>query len=598
VNDQDSPTVRAPQGASPPAQLEALLAAWIGAQGAGDGPSLQHFLAQLATKAEREQFVDLVDQLNFAERNLPLRLREHLVMGGRYELLAPIGSGGMGQVWRALDRKLGHEVAVKVLSLAATAALDLDRLVEREGKLLAKLSHPGIVRIQDSGRDGEHRFLVMELVGGLPLDDLIEQAIERRTQRHETMDASAVLALTGPALPGRTAVLDGTEPWVVAVTKIVVALLRTLEAAHGAGVVHRDLKPGNVRLANGAFPVLLDFGISIDASAAPGTLTASMFGTAQYSAPEQWDSTAVVGVHTDVYQAGLVLYELLTLQRCFHTSSPIETMQAVRAARYPRPRQITSSIDRGLEACVLRAMDVDPAHRYRSAAEMRADLERFLAGQVPFAARGFAMASHRARAALRRSRPTLSFAAAVLVGAAGFWLLRGETSIAVAFVLDQDEAIDLDAKEKNLVLMTLAKRGPEGQWLLAPARIGVGEAPRRGNIRALEVPAGTTRLVVASVGDPPDGPDAEIVLRTVAANPDDAEEVGVMAKWEQAMELARATIERRNGDWLTQAEWKQLFDGGRGSAGLQVTDEQLFGDEPWEAGGLSGIVVKKPLGKR
>ena len=98
MSDHDPPTVRADAASSGPRLLEELLAAWIEAVDAKQQPSLQHFLARLSSRTERDRFIDLVDQVQFAERNLPLRLREHLVIGGRYELLAPIGSGGMGQV--------------------------------------------------------------------------------------------------------------------------------------------------------------------------------------------------------------------------------------------------------------------------------------------------------------------------------------------------------------------------------------------------------------------------------------------------------------------------------------------------------------------
>lgn len=597
MSDHDPPTVRADAASSGPRLLEELLAAWIEAVDAKQQPSLQHFLARLSSRTERDRFIDLVDQVQFAERNLPLRLREHLVIGGRYELLAPIGSGGMGQVWRALDRKLGHDVAVKVLSLAATAALDLDRLVEREGRLLAKLSHPGIVRIQDSGRDAEHRYLVMQLVGGLPLDELIEQARERRDQRGESPSAATVLELTGRAPPGRASVLDGTESWSRAVTKIVVELLLTLEAAHGAGVVHRDLKPGNVRLTDGAIPVLLDFGISIDASTVPGTMTTSMFGTAQYSAPEQWDPSGRVDVRTDVYQAGLILYEMLTLHRCFSATSPIETMQAVRAGRYPSPRQLARSIDRGLEACVLRAMEVDPSRRYGSAAEMRADLERHLAGQVPFAARGFAMLAHRARAGGRRHRRSLSLVAAMLVGAAGFWLLRDQRGVVVAPVAGAPWQWDVAADDPNMLTMYLGKADSNGELRYAPARVGSTTAPTRGRIVGLELPVGTTRIEVAAVGDLPGGAEGPIEFHPKFASPNDPPRFAKLQAWVAAMDVARQRIEEKNGVWLSADEMRGLFGPGRGSAGLEVTDEELFGDVPWGAGGVHGLVVKRELKK-
>ncbi len=585
MNDPEATTRSEPTPMPPATAIEALLAAYLLAAESGAAPRLQDYLVQLATLEQRDQFVDLLDQVAFAERHLPLRLEAQVVLSGRYELVEAIGSGGMGQVWKALDRKLGHHVAVKVLSLAATAALDVDHLVEREGKLLARLSHPGVVRIQDTGRDGEHRFLVMDLIGGDALDALIDRLLERRQQEARKLTAMDLLALVGPPPAGRDAVLVGNEAWPIAVTRIVIELLRTLEATHGVGIVHRDLKPGNVRIIGGGFPVLLDFGIGLATGVTPGRLTASMFGTVQYAAPEQWDGSERTGVHTDVYQAGVVLYELLTLQRCFRGETPIEMMRAVRDASYKKPRELDHDVAVGLEACVLRAMEVDPARRYRSAAEFRTDLERFLAGEIPHAAAPLATVSWRVRSFGRRHRRSLSLAAAALVGALGFWWMRGEPG-PVQWVAADTVSVRLD--EPAMLLAFRIARDVGGACWCAPLRLDDSQqGPARGAfVRTL--PAGTTKVSLHDVADRSRLPGT---VSTILVDPADAVARRRFDSVVEAMKRAGRLVEDRNGEWLPEKEFRELFSPGRGSGASGVPVDRLFAVGEWQANGLRGCVI-------
>ncbi|MBL8728334.1 MAG: serine/threonine protein kinase [Planctomycetes bacterium] len=561
--------------------VAALLADYLLAAEVGPVPVLTEFLARLPSAAERERFVGLIDEAAFAGRQLPLRLRPQRVLADRYELIEPIGSGGMGQVWRANDRRLDCDVAVKVLSAAATT-LDLDRLVAREGQLLARLSHPGVVRVVDTGHDGQQRFLVMELVGGMALDDVVDRLRERRHELARSLRGADVLALVGTAAVGRTAVLDGSESWSVAATKILIELLRTLEATHGVGVVHRDLKPGNVRLTGGGFPVLLDFGIGFRADRQQGPQTAELFGTAQYAAPEQWAGAAGVGMHTDVYQAGLVLYELLTLQRCFGGTSPIETMRAVRDASYQRPRELDRSIDPRLEACVLRAIEVDPARRYASAVACRSDLEAFLAGQIPSAAAATAKWSWRVRAGARRHRRSLSMAAAALVGAGALWLLRGEPAPGVQWAAAQTVTVDVPGPARMTGF--LIGRNERGEVYCSSLRFGADVA------RA--VPAGRTAVDLQPVGDAQRF--ADIAVSTLFADDGDADAQRRFAAVVQTMDRVRRAIEAREGEWLPEAEFRAHFLAGRGGAAVEVPVAALFADGAWTAHGLQGRVVARP----
>ena len=570
----------------PPTLMEEVLASWLLAQESGSDPALKDYLVRLPTE-RRDQFVDLLDQLSFADRNLPLRLKPQIVLAERYELIASIGSGGMGQVWRALDRKLDHEVAIKVLNLAATAAVDLDHLVEREGRLLAKLAHPGVVRILDTGREGEHRFLVMELVPGMALDDVIQVLQDRRRNGASRLTGGDVLSIVGPVAAGRTPVVDGSESWAIAATKIFVELLYTLEATHAVGVVHRDLKPGNVRLVGGGWPVLLDFGVSFQAGSLAGKMTGDMFGTAQYSAPEQWGGGAGAGIHTDIYQAALVLYELLLLQRCFATTTPIETMRAVRDARYRRPREIDRSIDPGLEACILKALENDPSRRYASAAAFRRDLELFLEGEIPAAALRLATVSRRVRVFARRHRLSLALAAAMLVGAGGVWVLPDKWSVQ----WEQPHLVNVSVDKPALMAAYRRVQDENGSWRYAPVEFETAGATREPGPLFATLAPGSTEVRMREVGEAPSHGVEE--LHTYVADANDEAAAQRFRAIVTALDQAARIIENRNGAWLSHDELAALFAPGRSGGVSRLTDDQLFGDRGWDDSGLRGFVTTR-----
>jgi len=214
---------------------------------------------------------------------------------GNYEVLTPVGAGGMGEVYRARDSRLGRDVALKVLPEALAA--DQERLArfEREARAVAALNHPNIVTIHSIERDGETRFITMELVDGAPLDHVLAPG---------GLPLARVLALAIP-------------------------LADALAAAHDKGIVHRDLKPGNVMVTGDGRVKVLDFGLAkldlapADAGDATQALTAApvstvgqVLGTMAYMAPEQVRGEAV-DARADLFAFGVLLYELLTGRRPF-----------------------------------------------------------------------------------------------------------------------------------------------------------------------------------------------------------------------------------------------------------------------------------------
>lgn len=271
-------------------------------------------------------------------------------LAGRYVLESPLASGGMAEVWRGHDLVLGRPVAVKVLHehLASDRAF-LDRF-QREAVTSASLSHPGVVRVFDTGADEDTVFIVMELYEGVTLADRLRD---------------------GPLPPEEAA-------------RIARGILDGLTHAHDQDVVHRDVKPANVLLHAGQIKVS-DFGIAKAAHGGDLTTTGQLLGTARYLAPEQVDA-ASVDHRADLYAVGVVLYEMLTGRTPFEAETAI-LEATLRLTEDPiPPGALRGGIPRGLEDIVMRALARDPDDRFQTAAEMRDALDEAIWSRPPLAA--------------------------------------------------------------------------------------------------------------------------------------------------------------------------------------------------------------------
>ncbi|MET0134846.1 MAG: serine/threonine-protein kinase [Kibdelosporangium sp.] len=222
----------------------------------------------------------------------------HRIVGGRYELLRPVGRGGMGEVWQGRDTRLDRDVAVKLLRPSVLPAhADVEALAvrfAREARLTAKLENPGVPAVYDTGTDNDDLYLVMQLIGGA---DLAEFQAENE-----------------PVPVG----------WVAAIGAQIAAVLG---AAHAAGLIHRDLKPRNVMITHSGEVKVLDFGIAVlrDADVTRITRSAESVGTPAYMAPEQ-AMHGTASPSSDLYSLGCVLYELLTGRHVFEGGTPLATM--------------------------------------------------------------------------------------------------------------------------------------------------------------------------------------------------------------------------------------------------------------------------------
>ncbi|WP_328389708.1 Stk1 family PASTA domain-containing Ser/Thr kinase [Nocardia sp. NBC_00416] len=276
-------------------------------------------------------------------------------LSSRYELGEIIGFGGMSEVHKARDLRLNRDVAIKVLRADLARDPTFYLRFKREAQNAAALNHPAIVAVYDTGEaeidGGPLPFIVMEYVEGDTLRDIV---------RNE-----------GPIPPRRA-------------MEVVADVCAALDFSHKAGIVHRDMKPANIMINRAGAVKVMDFGIAraIADAANPMTATAAVIGTAQYLSPEQARGETV-DARSDVYSVGCVLFEILTGEPPFTGDSPVAVAyQHVRED--PRlPSLVYEGVPRELDSIVLEAMAKNPANRYQSAAEMRADLIRVLGGQKP-----------------------------------------------------------------------------------------------------------------------------------------------------------------------------------------------------------------------
>jgi hypothetical protein len=261
------------------------------------------------------------------------------VLADRYELGQVLGQGGMARVHQGLDRQLDREVAIKVLAPPFDRDHEFVERFRREARAAAGLSHPNIVAVFDSGSDDGTNFIVTELVEG--------ETLAERLRR------------------------DGPMPPADAVA-VAVDIARALAAAHARGLIHRDIKPGNVMLLPDGRVKVVDFGIARAAGSDTLTHTGVVLGSTAYLSPEQAGGQPV-DERADLYALGCVLYEMLTGRVPFSADTPIATMYRHVNEEAPPPSTI-SPVQPELEDVVLRCLEKDPKRRFASAAELEAAL--------------------------------------------------------------------------------------------------------------------------------------------------------------------------------------------------------------------------------
>jgi serine/threonine protein kinase/tetratricopeptide (TPR) repeat protein len=321
------------------------------------GAALETF-AQLGAEPDRLR-VEELSRTSTVTTTVPRFPRPAVVLGpgsrlGPYEIVSSVGTGGMGQVFRARDTRLGRDVAVKILTAAHAGDPDSVRRFEKEARAVASLSHPNVVPLFDIGDQDGIRYAVTEFVSG--------ETLRERLKR-------------GPVPPAEAA-------------DVAAQIAEGLSAAHEKGFVHRDIKPENVILSRPGFPRILDFGLAkrsvgmLGGSASEEEATQSAFltepgviaGTIGYMSPEQVRGETVDG-RSDIFSLGVVLWEMLTGQRPFRGESPVDTLSAILREE-PPPDPALDGLNPEFARILRRSLEKRPEDRYSSAAELAGDLRR------------------------------------------------------------------------------------------------------------------------------------------------------------------------------------------------------------------------------
>lgn len=321
----------------------------------------------------------------------------------RYEVVTFIGAGGMGTVYKVFDPSLMRFAALKILQKSEPG---LGRRLLREARAQARIDHPNVCQVYEAGEVEGRAYIAMQYIDGARFDEAIE------------------------GLPRDE------------VVRLAAAVARAVDAAHANGLVHRDLKPGNILVSHRAsgrlHPYVVDFGLAKDLGDPSLSRTDVITGTPAYLSPEQIRGRAI-DRRTDVFSLGVVLYEALTGRAPFSGATVPETLVRITGEDPVPPRKVDPTLPADLETIVLRCLEKDTDRRYGSARELAADLERYLAGE-PILARAPSL-PYRLGKTLRRNRALATVAAAAVVavlltgGAAlrGQWLAHERAALAQRF---------------------------------------------------------------------------------------------------------------------------------------------------------------------
>jgi serine/threonine protein kinase len=415
---------------------EALAEEYLFRTGRGEAVGIEPFLARLTRPEDRAEVLATVRAHRLAERNLPAPLRPGTRLLERFVVRRLLGRGGMSEVYAAWDEQFEVEVALKLFNPEARAGspAEWESIAAAEAKVLRQLESPNLVVAHEVLRAGARTGVVMDLVHGVDLADSLaalareERAGARPGERPRRLGALLQAARPQGGQPGAAehpARIDEAS-WPRTVARILGAIARTVDQAHRVGIVHRDLKPKNVLLRPGGDPVVFDFGLAARVQEGTGQVR-SLRGTPEYFAPEQArDFNSGSDVRTDVYQLGLLLYEMLTLTRAqprAETEPLLVFLGRLGAGAAHGGCVLPNEHPRSLRAICARALAARPEQRYASASELADDLERFARGlpnahaRTPAAHAGWM----RARWAVRQpALVAIALGAAALGG--GAWL--------------------------------------------------------------------------------------------------------------------------------------------------------------------------------
>ncbi|MBF0245214.1 MAG: protein kinase [Planctomycetes bacterium] len=318
---------------------------------------------------------------------------------GKYHLISRIGKGGMGEVWRARD-SFGNILAIKMLLAGEGASENQLKRFKREAEVMSRLNHRGVCRIHEVGEFDHITYIAMECLEGAPLSAILKSGdSESSSSASFSREASDFSKLISEAL----SVGDSNETVIETVMEeigeekryrllpvwqtiaLMIKVCDAVQYAHRHGVLHRDLKPGNIMVGPEGEPVVMDFGLAkLDTDDKEAmSLSGQIIGTMGYMAPEQARGSKEVNEATDVYSLGAILYQMITGKRHYVPTGNILTDANSLQNHLPqRPKEINKQIDYDLETITLKALRPEIAERYQNIAQLKDDLERYQSGEV------------------------------------------------------------------------------------------------------------------------------------------------------------------------------------------------------------------------
>jgi eukaryotic-like serine/threonine-protein kinase len=418
---------------------------------------------------------------------------------GRYHTRELLGRGGMSEVYRGFDVRLRRPVAIKRLRSDAANNPVFRARFRREAEAAGRLHHSAIVAIYDTGEEHDTTgrsipFIVMELIEGCSL----------REELHEAGKIPVVRAL-----------------------EVTAAVLDALACSHAAGIIHRDVKPANVMLSNTGEIKVADFGIARPAAETTGTVTlaGTVLGTPQYLSPEQGRGEPV-DERSDLYSVGCMLFELLVGAPPFGGDSPLSIVVQHISNAPSSPSAVNADISGDIDSIVLKALAKDPADRYQTASEMKADIESVLSGNRP-AATALLEAptvelsrppgSHVARTDRVKATHVLAVVTAVLfvvVGASAFSVYRSSPPVTATHGSTEVPAVLGLGKVGARSLLRNARLVPRFELVHGPDGESVGTVIKQSPDGGDAVDTDSTVLVVINIGPSPDDPNLTYPERT------------------------------------------------------------------------------------
>lgn len=383
-------------GTSPQEPVEAVITGFLDELRAGRSPSIDAYVRRHAPIAEQLRellpLVAAMEQWKSIQEPAPgpSGVPDHFGVDrlGRCRVLREIGRGGMGIVYEAEQEPFRRRVAVKVLPWKLPASSPWRERFEREARTAAHLHHPHIVPVFEFGDQEGWCYYVMHLVEGIGIDRIIKLLREPegsvRAERVRELFQGAPEGGggggrgSGGAKRQRDRGILRRDSW-VALARIGIQVAQALQHSHARGILHRDIKPGNLLVDCRGQVWVTDFGLALETDQVLRSSAPNLAGTLRYLAPEQLDG--FVDRRSDIYSLGVTLYELCTLQPLFEAPDRTALVQRIRNDVPRAPRAVHPRIPADLERIILKAIAKDPARRYASADELLRDLMRFTQGQ-------------------------------------------------------------------------------------------------------------------------------------------------------------------------------------------------------------------------